>query len=87
MVWRSLGSTLGAGAAFAAVVLVVAYRSLIAPFLVGHCRYTPSCSHYAEDAIRRLGVWHGGGLALRRLGRCHPWHAGGWDPVPERLPS
>ncbi len=70
-----------------ALALLVAYRSVVSPLLIGQCRYMPSCSRYAEEAVRRYGLWYGGGLALRRLGRCHPWHAGGWDPVPDRLPS
>lgn len=69
-----------------AVALIHAYRIVIAPMLVGSCRYVPSCSHYAEEAIQRFGVWRGGRLALARLGRCHPFHAGGFDPVPNTLP-
>ncbi len=46
------------------------------------CRFYPSCSAYSYEAIKRHGAWHGGGLALRRLGRCHPFHPGGLDPVP-----
>jgi putative membrane protein insertion efficiency factor len=46
------------------------------------CRFYPSCSHYAVDALRGHGPWRGSGLALKRLGRCHPWNPGGYDPVP-----
>ena len=84
---RSAAAALSAVGIFVAVVLLTAYRSVVAPMLVGQCRYTPSCSRYAEEAIRRYGLWRGGALALRRLSRCHPWHAGGWDPVPKRSPS
>lgn len=46
------------------------------------CRFYPSCSHYAVEALQRHGPWRGTGLALKRLGRCHPWNPGGYDPVP-----
>lgn len=62
------------------------YRCAVAPLLVGTCRFTPSCSHYAEDAVRRFGPVRGGRLAVGRLLRCHPFSAGGWDPVPENWP-
>jgi putative membrane protein insertion efficiency factor len=59
------------------------YRYVVSPFLGNNCRFYPSCSSYAETAIRRYGAWRGSGLALRRLSRCHPWHEGGVDPVPD----
>ena len=62
--------------------LVEGYRVLLSPLLGGHCRYWPSCSVYAEEAIRRHGARRGSSLAARRLLRCQPFHRGGIDPVP-----
>ena len=58
-----------------------AYKLLISPWLAPSCRFTPTCSEYAGEAIQRFGVLRGSGMALRRLLRCHPFHRGGWDPV------
>ncbi|NOZ09475.1 MAG: membrane protein insertion efficiency factor YidD [Gammaproteobacteria bacterium] len=58
------------------------YRALISPLLGQHCRFYPSCSSYALEAIEIHGPWRGSRLAMRRVGRCHPWHPGGVDPVP-----
>ncbi len=66
------------------ILLIGAYRYLISPFLGNNCRFHPSCSCYAHQAIERFGAWRGGWMALRRLGRCHPWHEGGFDPVPDK---
>jgi putative membrane protein insertion efficiency factor len=62
--------------------VVRAYRWLISPLLPQACRFYPSCSEYAEQALARHGACRGGWLAARRLCRCGPWHAGGYDPVP-----
>lgn len=62
--------------------LIHGYQYLISPLLGPHCRFHPTCSHYAVTAIERFGLWRGGYLALRRLLRCHPLHPGGHDPVP-----
>ena len=59
-----------------------AYQLLISPVVPPHCRYSPSCSAYALEAVRRLGPGQGGWLALKRILRCHPWGGHGWDPVP-----
>jgi hypothetical protein len=61
---------------------VRAYRWLISPLLPPACRFHPTCSEYAEDALTRHGALRGGWLAARRLCRCGPWHPGGCDPVP-----
>jgi putative membrane protein insertion efficiency factor len=66
-------------------VAIRAYQLLFAPMLPPSCRYLPSCSHYAEEAIARHGPLRGGLLAARRLCRCHPWGGGGFDPVPAPL--
>jgi putative membrane protein insertion efficiency factor len=64
-------------------LIIRAYQLMVSPFIGNHCRFYPSCSQYAIEAIERFGVVRGSGLALRRLSRCHPWHPGGVDPVPE----
>jgi putative membrane protein insertion efficiency factor len=61
---------------------VRAYQWCISPLLPPSCRFHPSCSEYAAEALERHGAFHGGGLALRRVCRCGPWHPGGVDPVP-----
>lgn len=60
-----------------------AYRLLVSPMLASHCRYHPTCSAYALEAIETHGALRGSLLALRRIGRCHPWGGAGHDPVPE----
>jgi len=62
--------------------LVTLYRLLISPVLAPSCRYWPSCSEFAVDALRMHGAVRGGWLTARRICRCHPWSAGGIDPVP-----
>lgn len=67
---------------FCAVSAIRAYRYFLSPFFGQHCRFHPSCSAYAIEAIDRHGLFRGGMLALRRLGRCQPLCEGGVDPVP-----
>ncbi len=66
------------------IVLLGLYRRLVSPLLPPSCRFSPSCSSFAIEAIERHGAARGTVLALRRLARCHPWSAGGPDPVPPR---
>lgn len=63
--------------------LIQGYRLLLAPVLGANCRYEPSCSAYADEAVRRFGALHGSKLAILRVLRCHPWGGAGFDPVPE----
>ena len=74
---------------FVSVLLaaVHAYRLLVSPSLAPACRYEPSCSAYASEAIQRHGPWRGSWLALRRVLRCHPLRVGGFDPVPPEVGS
>lgn len=65
------------------LLLVRAYQLCISPFLGPRCRFYPTCSNYAIEAIAKHGALKGCILAARRLGKCHPWHPGGIDPVPE----
>lgn len=65
------------------LLLLRGYGLLIGPLLGNHCRFYPSCSRYALEAVERHGVAAGLWLSVRRLSRCHPWHSGGVDPVPD----
>jgi putative membrane protein insertion efficiency factor len=64
--------------------LLRAYKLAISPYLGQNCRFYPSCSDYASEAIREHGALKGSILAAKRLGKCHPWHPGGVDPVPKK---
>jgi len=63
------------------IIIVEAYQKAISPYLGSRCRYFPSCSHYAKEAIGQYGAARGGLMSLRRLLRCHPWGGRGFDPV------
>jgi putative membrane protein insertion efficiency factor len=65
----------------AALGALAVYRALLSPLKPPTCRFYPSCSTYARDAILRYGLGRGSWLAAKRLARCHPWHPGGYDPV------
>ena len=68
------------------IAAVRAYRLLLSPWLGNACRFEPTCSVYAIDALQRHGALAGSALTLGRIGRCHPWCAGGFDPVPAQPP-
>ena len=67
--------------------LVKGYRLLLSPSLGSSCRFEPTCSAYALDALQQFGAGAGSYLTIRRLMRCHPWCAGGHDPIPDQAPS
>jgi len=66
------------------VLLVRGYQIVLSPWIGQSCRFTPTCSNYAIDALKEHGALRGSWMAIRRIGRCHPWHEGGHDPVPPK---
>ncbi|HAB32478.1 MAG TPA: membrane protein insertion efficiency factor YidD [Cryomorphaceae bacterium] len=64
--------------------LIGLYKYILSPLTPPSCRHSPTCSTYASDAVREWGPLEGGWMALKRIGRCHPWGTHGWDPVPKR---
>lgn len=76
------GSLIAALPGRLATGLIRIYQLLVSPLLGNHCRFHPSCSEYGREAISKHGLLRGGWLGLRRIGRCHPFHDGGFDPVP-----
>jgi uncharacterized protein len=66
------------------VFLIQLYRHMVSPLRPPTCRFVPTCSQYAVDALTEYGLIRGGWLAAARLAKCGPWHQGGWDPIPER---
>ena len=66
------------------VLLIKFYQLFISPFTPATCRYQPTCSHYAKEALEKHGLLKGGWLAIRRIFSCHPWGGSGYDPVPEK---
>lgn len=69
-------------AARSVAFLLVAYKRFVSPLLPPACRFTPTCSEYAREAVLKYGLFRGSALSVRRLSRCHPFHTGGFDPVP-----
>jgi putative membrane protein insertion efficiency factor len=67
---------------YIAIFLITLYQRMISPLLPPACRFFPSCSEYAKEAFKKYGFFKGFWLALKRLGKCHPFHPGGYDPVP-----
>jgi putative membrane protein insertion efficiency factor len=67
---------------YLALGLIRLYQKLISPVLPAACRFHPSCSHYGYEAVEKHGFFKGGWMAIKRIGRCHPLHPGGYDPVP-----
>nr|WP_298372699.1 membrane protein insertion efficiency factor YidD [uncultured Halomonas sp.] len=78
---------LGRGLSILLIGATRLYQYGISPLLGPRCRFWPTCSHYAIDALQLHGPFKGGWLALKRILKCHPWHAGGVDPVPLSSPS
>lgn len=68
--------------AFPFIALIRVYQLVISPLLGPKCRFTPTCSHYAVEALKKHGLFKGFWLSIRRIGRCHPWGGSGYDPVP-----
>ncbi|WP_414687946.1 membrane protein insertion efficiency factor YidD [Mycobacterium sp.] len=67
-----------------AIFAIELYRTYVSPMRLPTCRFTPTCSQYAVEALTEYGLIRGGWLAAVRLAKCGPWHRGGWDPIPER---
>ena len=65
------------------IALIKFYRFGISPYFPPSCRYNPTCSQYGLEAIDKFGALKGGWLTIKRIGKCHPWSEGGYDPVPE----
>ncbi|MCH2195959.1 membrane protein insertion efficiency factor YidD [Kordia sp.] len=63
------------------------YQAAISPYTPAACRYNPTCSHYAADALKKHGLFRGGWLAIKRISRCHPLGGSGYDPVPDEFPK
>ena len=69
---------------FPFVLIIKVYQTLISPLTPATCRYQPTCSHYAKEALEKHGLFKGGILAIKRIFSCHPWGGSGYDPVPDK---
>ncbi len=66
------------------LLLIKVYQIVLSPLTGPSCRFQPTCSHYAKEALEIHGIWKGGGLAIKRIFSCHPWGKSGYDPVPRK---
>jgi len=64
------------------IIIIKLYQLIISPLFPSSCRYTPTCSHYTLEALKKYGIIKGGWLGIKRFSRCHPWGGSGYDPVP-----
>lgn len=64
------------------IIIIKLYQLIISPLFPSSCRYTPTCSHYTLEALKKYGIIRGGWLGIKRISRCHPWGGSGYDPVP-----
>jgi putative membrane protein insertion efficiency factor len=69
---------------FPFLLIIKVYQTLISPLTPTTCRYQPTCSHYAKEALEKHGLFKGGILAIKRIFSCHPWGGSGYDPVPDK---
>lgn len=69
---------------FPFLLIIKVYQTLISPLTPATCRYQPTCSHYAKEALEKHGLFKGGLLAIKRVFSCHPWGGSGYDPVPDK---
>jgi putative membrane protein insertion efficiency factor len=67
---------------FPFIIIIKIYQLLISPLFPSSCRYTPTCSYYAAEALKKHGLFKGGWLGIKRISKCHPWGGSGYDPVP-----
>ena len=81
---RAFTHTTGRAAARGVIFLIQLYRHMVSPLRPATCRFVPTCSQYAVDALDEYGLIRGSWLAAARLAKCGPWHKGGWDPIPDR---